>query len=120
VNAPTPCTTVTLRIFAIAASPPVSLPTTFSLKPRSFSRSTLVAPGQGGDLDLDVGVGGLELVDHGLQHLGALRARDHLDQLQGRLGLRRQGERRGDDRGQRCSRQRSTHVMPPVAVGVIA
>ena len=35
-NSPLPCTTVTLRIFAIAASPPVSLPTTLSLCARSL------------------------------------------------------------------------------------
>ncbi len=38
-NSAVPCTTVTLRIFAIAAKPPVSLPTTFSLCVFSFARS---------------------------------------------------------------------------------
>ncbi len=44
VNRPTPRTTVTLRIFAIAARPPVSLPTTLALCARSLSRSTVGAP----------------------------------------------------------------------------
>ena len=36
-----PLTTVTLRILAIAARPPVSLPTTFSLCDLSLARSTV-------------------------------------------------------------------------------
>ena len=43
-NLPTPCTTVTLRIFAMLARPPVSLPTTLSLKARSLARSTFGSP----------------------------------------------------------------------------
>src|SRR5213076_1785839 len=40
---PTPWTTVTLRIFAIEASPPVSFPTTLSLNARSLARSLRLA-----------------------------------------------------------------------------
>ncbi len=42
-NVPTPVTTSTLRILAMPARPPVSLPTTLSLCARSFARSTLGA-----------------------------------------------------------------------------
>jgi len=44
VNVATPCSTVTLRIFAIAARPPVSFPTTLFLNVRSFARSSLGSP----------------------------------------------------------------------------
>ncbi len=43
-NCPIPRTTSTLRAFAIPASPPVSLPTTFDFHARSLSRSTCGAP----------------------------------------------------------------------------
>jgi hypothetical protein len=44
VNMPEPTTTRTLRIFAIWARPPVSLPTTLSLCAASLARSTDGAP----------------------------------------------------------------------------
>jgi hypothetical protein len=43
-NVPTPCTTWTLRTFAMPASPPVSLPTTLSLNARSLARSSFGSP----------------------------------------------------------------------------
>ena len=44
VNVATPWITVTLRIFAIAASPPVSFPTTLLLNARSLARSSFGSP----------------------------------------------------------------------------
>ncbi len=43
-KAPTPVSTVTLRPFAMLVTPPLSLPTTLSLKARSLSRSTCGSP----------------------------------------------------------------------------
>ena len=73
-----------------------------------------LVPGQRDDLDLDAGIGGLELADDRLQRLGALRAGDDLDQLQRGVG---QARCRAISAGEaRRSNQLSSCPFPPCFV----